>query len=373
MPEPTVQRVVPVRIGQLIAELPKVELHVHLEGSASPATLQALARKHGLPGVPEDPVALARWYEFRDFEHFVEVYLQTVQGLRDEQDFALLTGQVGRDLAAANVRYAEVHVSLHAHLDRGVPAEVVFAGVEAGRREVEHVLGVRLAWIPDFTGHLGAPAGEETLDAILAHGPPSVIGFGVGGIEVQREQFAAVFARARGAGLHSIPHAGETAGPDRMWQAIRALGAERIGHGIATVHDPQLLDYLREHEIGIDVCPTSNVRTRAVETLASHPLPALLAAGVLVSLNSDDPPMFGTSLSQEYAAAYSMGIDAAGLVGLAAGGVRASFLPPAAKSRLLAEIKTVESRYPGASPDGCGNDRATGGVGSEEPGDPHTR
>jgi aminodeoxyfutalosine deaminase len=170
-----------------------------------------------------------------------------------------------------------------------------------------------------------------------------LISFGLGGPEigVPRPQFKPYFDRARAAGLHSVPHAGETTGPETVWDALRELGAERIGHGISAARDPALMAHLAEHGIPLEISPTSNLRTRAVPGLDEHPLPALVAAGVTVTINSDDPPMFGTTLEQEYAvAARLLGLDAAGVAGLARAAVDASFLPDAGKAELRAEIDT---------------------------------
>ncbi|ASO20062.1 aminodeoxyfutalosine deaminase [Actinoalloteichus hoggarensis] len=332
-------------VHALIDALPKVELHVHLEGSLAPTTLLTLARKHDLPAIPSTLDALREWYAFRDFPHFIDVYLASVQALRDEEDFALLAVETARDLARQNVRYAEVHLSLLNHLERDVPAEVVFAGVEAGRRQAEQEHGITLRWIPDFPGHYGVEAGEQALRETLAVGPDSVIGFGVGGIEVERDQFADIFAKARAAGLHSLPHAGETHGPDRVWSAIRALRAERIGHGIGSMRDPELVAYLRDTQLPVDVSPTSNVATRMVATAAEHPLPRMLDEGVFVTLNSDDPPMFGTDLTNEYRTAHEIGLSPEQLVRLARNGVSASFLAEDRKAALHAEIDSVFARW----------------------------
>jgi hypothetical protein len=215
-------------------------------------------------------------------------------------------------------------------------------------------LGIRLRWLADFPGHYGAACGEQTLDAVLAAGVDSVIGFNVGGIEVDRDQFAAVFDRARAAGLHSVPHAGETHGPDRIWSAIHRLGAERIGHGIRCLDDPALVEYLRDTQLPLDVWLTSNWRTGAVSRDRPHPLPALLDAGLMVTLNSDDPAMFGTDLANEYRVAYGLGLTPAELADLARNGVRASFMTPEDKTAVLAEIDGVgqffEDRNSGATP-----------------------
>lgn len=331
-------------IEALIRDLPKVELHVHLEGSMPPSTFLQLVHQNDVPGLPRSLEEVGEYYEFRDFPHFIDVYVASVQVLRDEADFALLTTDVAARLAAQNVRYAELHISLYNHLMRGIPASVVFAGVEHGRREAEREHGIQLRWIPDFPGDYGAEAGEATLDAVLADGPPSVVGFGLGGMEVDRAPFAGVFARARAAGLRSLPHAGENSGPQSVWDAVTLLGAERIGHGIDSMKDPRLVEYLVRTQIPLDVSPTSNLRTRAIAAIEEHPLPRMLAEGLLVTLNSDDPPMFGTDLSNEYRTAHGLGLDAAALALLARNGVAASFLDDAAKRALCAEIDAVLAR-----------------------------
>ncbi|MHA6804092.1 adenosine deaminase [Salinifilum ghardaiensis] len=326
---------------EFLAALPKVELHVHLEGSMQPATLLALAGKHRIGDLRRSLAEIRSWYAFRDFGHFLEVYRNAVRVLHDEDDFALLAAETARSLARQNVRYAEVNVSLSDHLERGIPAEVVFAGLERGRKQVEAEHDITIRWVPDFAGDYGVAAGEDTLAAVLAHGPASVLGLSIGGLEVDRDPFADLFARARAHGLRSLPHAGETEGPERVWSAIHALGAERIGHGIGSVRDAALVEHLRKQQLPLDVSPTSNLCTRSVPSLQEHPLPRMLEAGLLVTLNSDDPPMFGTDLTGEYRTAAAMGLDPAALAQLARNGVHASFAEPARKTALLAEIDAI--------------------------------
>jgi aminodeoxyfutalosine deaminase len=328
-------------IESFIAALPKVELHVHLEGSMQPALLLELAEKYSVTTLPHSLEEVRRWYEFRDFPHFLDVYRQAVDLLRDEEDFAALALDTARVLAAQNVRYAEMNFSLSDHLLRGIPPQEVFAGIEHGRRRAEREHGIRIRWVPDFAGDFGPEVGQRTLDATLAHGPQTVLGFSVGGLEVERDQFREVFGRARAAGLRSLPHAGETHGPDRVWSAIRALGAERIGHGIGSMADADLVAHLRDTQLPVDVSPTSNLRTNSVDSLEEHPLPRMLDEGLFVTLNSDDPPMFDTDLTNEYRTAHRMGLDRDALAQLARNGVRASFLPDRDKTALLAEIDAV--------------------------------
>jgi aminodeoxyfutalosine deaminase len=327
-----------------IAGLPKAELHVHHVGSAAPHTVAALAQRHaGSTTVPTDPELLADYFTFTDFAHFITTYLSVVDLIRDPQDVWTLTRDIGLDLAAQNVRYAELTLTPYSSVKRGIPAAAFCEAVEDARRTVEAERDITLRWCFDIPGESGPPAGEVTLAAALDQRPDGLVSFGLGGPEigVPREWFQDVFGRARAAGLHSVPHAGESTGPETIWDAVRLLGAERIGHGINAIHDPSLVDYLAMHGIPLEICPTSNVRTRSVATLAEHPLAALVRAGVPVSINSDDPPMFSTTLNHEYAvAAELLALDQAGVAELARDAVRQSFADDARKQQILSEIDT---------------------------------
>ncbi|HEX5742150.1 MAG TPA: adenosine deaminase [Pilimelia sp.] len=325
-------------LNRFIAGLPKAELHVHHVGSASPRTVADLAARHeGSTAVPADPEKVADYFAFRDFAHFIEVYLSVVDLVRDAEDVRLLTYEVARDLAAQQVRYAELTLTPFSHVRRGIPAPEYCAAVEDARLAAEKEFGLTLRWCFDIPGGLDPDAAQVTLDIALRERPDGLVSFGLGGPEVPRAPFRPYFDQARAAGLRAVPHAGEVGGPESVWDALRHLGAERIGHGIACVRDEALLTHLRERQIPLEVCPTSNVRTRAVPDLDAHPLPALVAAGIFVTVNSDDPPMFGTTLNQEYAvAARLLHLDAAGVTALAQQAVRASFLPGPDKRALLA-------------------------------------
>lgn len=331
-------------LTSFIAGLPKAELHVHHVGSASPRIVAELAARHeGSSPVPADPELLAKYFEFRDFGHFIEVYLSVVDLIRDAEDVRLLTYEIGRELSRQRVRYAELTVTPYSSVRRGIPAPAFCEAIEDARVTARRDFGVDLAWCFDIPGEAGLPSAEETLRIALEERPAGLISFGLGGPEigVPRPQFKPYFDAARAAGLHSVPHAGETTGPETIWDAINSLGAERIGHGIAAAQDERLMAYLAEHQIPLEVCPTSNLRTRAVADLDEHPIARLVAAGVPVSVNSDDPPMFGTTLEQEYAvAARLLNLDAAGVADLARAAVRHSFLPADGKSTLLSEIDT---------------------------------
>lgn len=335
-------------LSALIAALPKVELHLHLEGAVRPETLLTLARRHGTTSLPVDVDGLRDFYRFRDFDHFVQVYYAICDNLRHEEDFALVVTELGESLAAQNVRYAEVTFTPYNHSRRGVPPQVVFAGVEAGRREVEQTTGTVLRWCTDVPGEFGEEAGLETvrmvLDAREAGQLDGLVSFGLGGPEVgvPRAQFAEAFALARAANLRSVPHAGETTGAATVRDAVEVLGADRIGHGIRCLDDPAVVALLLERGIPLEVCPTSNLRLGLVGSYATHPLPRLLDAGLVVTLNSDDPPMFGTTLADEYRIVVEeMGLPPSALVDLARAGVRAAFLEQADADALLTEIDRV--------------------------------
>jgi aminodeoxyfutalosine deaminase len=328
-------------LSTFIAGLPKAELHVHQVGSASPRIVSELAARH--PGVvPSDPDELRKFYEFRDFAHFVEVYLAVVDLIRTADDLRLLTYEVAREMAEGQrIRYAELTCTPFTSVATGIPIEAFTEAIEDARVAAERDFGLVLRWIYDIPGESGVPAADATLDFALNHRVDALIGFGLGGPEVgvPRPQFQPHFDAARAAGLRSVPHAGETTGPETVWHALRLLGAERIGHGTTAVEDPTLLAHLAETGIPLEVCPSSNVATRAVAAIADHPITVFRDAGVTVTVNSDDPPMFGTSLNREYEiAAELLGLDEAGVADLARTAVRASFAEEPVKKTLLAEI-----------------------------------
>ncbi|KJY33787.1 MULTISPECIES: adenosine deaminase [Streptomyces] len=333
-----------------IAGLPKAELHVHHVGSASPRIVAELASRHPDSKVPTDPEALADYFTFTDFAHFIEVYLSVVDLVRTPDDVRTLTFEVARDMARQNIRYAELTITPYSSTRRGIDERAFMEAIEDARKAAESELGVILRWCFDIPGEAGLEAAEETARLAVDLRPEGLVSFGLGGPEigVPRPQFKPYFDRARAAGLHSVPHAGETTGPETVWDSIRELGAERIGHGTSSTQDPELLAYLAEHRIALEVCPTSNIATRAVADLDEHPVKEMVQAGVLVTINSDDPPMFGTDLNNEYAvAARLLDLDERGLAQLAKNAVEASFLDPAGKARLTAEIDAYTAEWLG--------------------------
>ncbi|MET9152358.1 adenosine deaminase [Streptomyces griseoflavus] len=333
-----------------IAGLPKAELHVHHVGSASPRIVSELAARHPDSKVPTDPEALADYFTFTDFAHFIEVYLSVVDLVRTPEDVRLLTFEVARELARQRVRYAELTITPFSSTRRGIDERGFMDAIEDARKAAEAEFGTVLRWCFDIPGEAGLESAEETVrmatDDRLR--PEGLVSFGLGGPEigVPRPQFKPHFDRARAAGLRSVPHAGETTGPQTVWDAIDELGAERIGHGTSTARDPRLLEYLAERRIPLEVCPTSNIATRAVATLDEHPIKEFVRSGVLVTINSDDPPMFGTDLNNEFAvAARLLDLDERGVAELAKNGVEASFLDAPGKKRLAAEIDTYTAGW----------------------------
>ncbi len=330
-------------LDSFIAGLPKAELHVHHVGSASPRIVAELAARHPDSPVPTDPEALADFFTFRDFAHFIEVYLSVVDLIRDAEDVRLLTYEVARDMARQNIRYAELTVTPYSSTRRGIPDVAFVEAIEDARKAAESELGVVLRWCFDIPGEAGLEAAEETTRIACDLKPDGLVSFGLGGPEigVPRGQFKPYFDRAVAAGLHSVPHAGETTGPQTIWDALTELRAERIGHGTSATRDPRLL-------IPLEVCPTSNLATRAVTDLDRHPVREMVSAGVLVTINSDDPPMFGTDLNTEYGvAARLLELDAPGVAALAKNAVEASFMDTAGKAALRAEIDAYTAAWQG--------------------------
>ncbi|RFC72017.1 adenosine deaminase [Streptomyces sp. AcE210] len=333
-----------------IAGLPKAELHVHHVGSASPRIVSTLAARHPDSKVPTDPEALADYFTFTDFAHFIDVYLSVVDLVRTPEDVRLLTFEVARDMARQNVRYAELTITPYSSVRRGIDEYGFMEAIEDARKAAEAEFDTVLRWCFDIPGEAGLESAEETVrlattDTIR---PEGLVSFGLGGPEigVPRPQFKPYFDRAIAAGLHSVPHAGETTGPGTVWDALVHLGAERIGHGTTSAQDPKLLAHLAEHRIPLEVCPTSNIATRAVKTLEEHPIKQFVDAGVVVTVNSDDPPMFGTDLNNEYAvAARLLDLDERGVAALARNAVDASFLDEPGKARITAEIDTYTDTW----------------------------
>ncbi|QYN40803.1 adenosine deaminase [Pseudonocardia sp. DSM 110487] len=335
-------------MAAFVAALPKVELHLHLVGSASLDTVLALARRHPDGGVPTDRDELRRFYAFTDFPHFLTVYHRVNLLVTTGADIVTLLEGLAAELALRSARYAEVQVTPVRNRMAGISYADLAAALADGRALARERHGVELGWVFDADATLGPAGAEETVDFAVGYRPEGTVGIGLGGPEVgvRRADFAPAFRRAVAAGLHSVPHAGETVGPDEVWAAVTELGAERIGHGIGAAGDPRLLEHLAEHGIPLEVCPISNLRTGAVKDVEAHPLPALVAAGVPVTLATDDPGMFHTDLDAEYLLCHeAFGMGIAELADIARTGARAAFCSPGLRDEILAEIDQVEAAH----------------------------
>jgi len=295
-----------------VAGYPKIELHVHLEGTVRPAALLQIARRNGIDLGADSVTELAALYEFRDFVHFLQVWMLTTGALRTERDFRQVVVDYAAEAAGHGAVYLEGIFSPAEPARRGVRWEEIFAGYCDGAAEARELHGVQVRLTPDIPRGYPMEAAELTVRHSLAHRDRGIVGIGLGGSEgdYPPEPFGPVFAMARDGGLGSVPHAGEADGPASVRGALEVLGADRIRHGIRAVEDPGLLSELAGRGIVLDVCPTSNVRTGVVRRLAEHPLPALLAAGISCTVNTDDPAMFGSDLGTEHQAALSIGASA---------------------------------------------------------------
>lgn len=330
------------RGDELAKLMPKVELHVHLEGSIQPETLLRLAERHDVHLPAKTVGEMQSLYQYTTFLHFLEIYQMCTHVLLTSEDFAEITYEFLQQQAEQNVRYSEVMVSLSDHLIRGVPAETVLEGVFEGQRRGERDFNTRMSILLD-PGRQWPSYVTEVSKLAVQHAGNGIIGFGIGGDEANfpPDLFVEDFARVRAAGLHRTAHAGEAAGAESMWGAVRLLGAERLGHGVHAHDDPALFDYLRQHQIAIDMCPVSNVKTGAVTNIAEHPIRRYLEGGLLVTVNSDDPPMFGTSITNEYRVLHdTLGFSESELQQLSLNAVQASFLPEREKKLLRRELES---------------------------------
>lgn len=339
-------------VSDFIRNLPKAELHLHLEGSVDPRTLSELSHKHSAPfpwennrykPLPDSHRALsveeaAKLYEYQDFTGFLMAFKAVTERLRDPEDFELITYRLVEKLASQRVLHAEVFVSVGVIFWRGQDFDPLFEGMERGRKRGERDFGTSLLWIFDAVRHFGPEEGDKVLRKALQLRSPSIIGIGIGGDERRTgpEEFEHVYAKAGRNGLRLSVHAGETVGPQSIWGALDVLKAERIGHALHAWPDPALMERLVRDQVPLEVCISSNVRTGTCHDVKAHPVRRYFEAGALITLNTDDPEMFQTTLNNEYQLAQDcFGFTDKELRQLAVNSFHASWLPEERKRELL--------------------------------------
>src|SRR6266849_3074638 len=325
----------PSEPSSFIRTLPKAELHLHLEGSIEPSTLLELRQRHAMDGASLAKVE--QLYNYKDFNSFLTTFKDVTGHLCTPDDYELITYRLMERLKAQNVLHAEVIVSAGVCLWRKQDFAAIFEGLERGRRRGEKDFGISLLWIFDAVRQFGAEKAQSVLDLAIHFRDRNVVAFGIGGDERggPAEWFAGVYSRAAGHGLHLTAHAGESAGPESIWGVLN-LKAERIGHGFTAAQDPELIEELAERQVPIEICVTSNLRTGCCTELAQHPVRRYFDQGLMLTLNSDDPAMFRTSLVEEYALVQeAFGFTDEHLRELARNSFEASFLPPEKKIEFL--------------------------------------
>jgi adenosine deaminase/aminodeoxyfutalosine deaminase len=335
-------------IQEFIRRLPKAELHLHLEGTVLPSTLVELSARHDArPFTLAEAEAL---YRFEDFSGFMDAFKAVTGRLTNAEDYELAAWRMMEHLAAEGVIHAEVFISVgvfyHWNDANPVAFEPIFAGLERARERGERELGLSLYWIFDAVRHFAVEEAGQVFRkaAELRPAHPSIIGIGLGGDERRAgsEPFRALYAQAAEAGLRLTNHAGETTGPETIWEAL-SIGSERLGHALSAIDDETLVQELKARRTPLELCPTSNVRTGVCPSFAAHPLRKYFDVGLLITLNSDDPAFFGSDVANEYLLAHMVqGFSRDELRQLAANSIRASFLPAEAKAAWLAQIDSVE-------------------------------
>ncbi|HKA69340.1 MAG TPA: adenosine deaminase [Actinomycetes bacterium] len=294
------------------AALPKIELHVHLEGAIRPATLLEIANRNGLRLPFGTEAEAAQFYQFRDFTHFIEIWMLTTNVLQTAQDYQQIVHDYAAEAAAHGAVYLEGIFSPFERIVRGIDPDEIFNGYCDGAAQAQQEYAIQVRLTPDIGRQLDPAEVEPMIRDTFRYADRGVVGLGLGGNEADSPaaDWARCFASARDGGLGSVPHAGESTGPAAVRDAVEVLGANRIRHGIGAATDSDLLAELAERGIGCDVCPTSNVRTGVVPSLAAHPMPRMVAAGVACTVNTDDPAMFDTDLGREYAQLDRLGTTA---------------------------------------------------------------
>jgi aminodeoxyfutalosine deaminase len=331
------------RPSPFILSLPKAELHLHLEGTIDPTTLLELRTQHGKESTHAEVEQL---YQYKDFAGFLMAFKAVTEDLQTPADYELVTYRLMEKLKAGNVLHAEVYVSVGVCLWRKQDFAAIFEGLERGRARGERDFGISLLWIFDAVRQFGSDKAKNVAELAVQYKGRGVVGFGIGGDEAKAgpELFREVYAYAADNGLRLTAHAGETAGPESVWGALN-LRSERIGHGLTAWHDPELVEELSGRQIPVEICMTSNLRTGVCSAISEHPVRRYFDQGIMVTLNSDDPAMFDTTLAGEYQLAQdAFGFTDEHLRELARNSFEASFLPPEKKLQFLNLFDSVAAR-----------------------------
>jgi len=326
-----------------IRQLPKAELHLHLEGAVEPATLLELRVRHGDHATLAEVEAL---YTYADFQSFLMAFKAVSAHLRGPDDYELITYRLMQRLKDENVLHAEVYVAVGVCLFRKQDFAAIFEGLERGRARGARDFGVSLLWIFDATRHFGVEEAQKVFDLAVRYRDRQVVGIGIGGDEQKAppELFRSVYAYAEEHGLRLTAHAGETGPPESIWGALN-LRVERIGHGLTAAQDPDLIEELAQRQIPVELCITSNLRTGVCKTITEHPTKNYFDQGIMITLNTDDPALFGTTLSREYQIAQeTFGFTDEHLRELARNSFEASFLPAEKKLELLSLFDAAAAR-----------------------------
>jgi aminodeoxyfutalosine deaminase len=329
--------------SSFIRQLPKADLHLHLEGAVEPATLRELRQRHG------DHASLAETeslYRYSDFQSFLMAFKEVSAHLRGPEDYELATYRLMQRLKEENTLHAEVYVAVGVCLYRKQDFDAIFEGLERGRTRGAREFGVSLLWIFDATRHFGAEAAQQVFELAVRYQDRHVVGVGIGGDEVKAppELFRSVYGYAADNGLRLTAHAGETGPPESIWGALN-LRAERIGHGFTAAQDPDLIEELAYRQIPVEICLTSNLRTGVCNAISEHPAKSYFDQGVMITLNTDDPALFGTNLCREYQIAQdAFGFTDEHLRELARNSFEASFLPAEKKLELLSLFDAAAAR-----------------------------
>lgn len=330
-------------ISEFITKMPKVELHVHLEGAIQPATLLALAQKYQISLPASNPAELQAWYQFRDFSHFVEIYMKISSCIRTPEDIEFIAQEFLKAQAAQNILYSEVTYTAYTHYHfRGIPFDEQLDALNRARQWAETNYQTSMGLVIDIPRTISPTAGSMVADWAISAMNNGVVALGLGGPELgyPGENFVEAFEKAAEAGLASVPHAGETDGAQSIWAALQKLSAVRIGHGVRCLEDPALVSELRQRQIPLEVCPSSNICLQVAPNLSAHPLVKLLAEGLYVTINSDDPALFNTTLINEYQITTKMfQFTTEDLAGLVLNAAQASLLAPTAKQNLLNRVQ----------------------------------